>query len=109
MIPHENYKLMCFSLSIFTSSVTYPEIWRCASSALTSTSPARDVIASPNCEICDTDDLAYSIFIFQLISVLTKYLSGRELSEIVDQHNLIQMLSNDYLHREILIEKASFS
>ncbi len=45
------------------SSVAYPEIWRCASPALTSTSPigdaaspAEDVVASPNCGICDTAD-----------------------------------------------------
>jgi hypothetical protein len=40
----------------FLSSVTYPEIWRCASPAITSTFPAGDA-GSPNSGICDTVDL----------------------------------------------------
>ncbi len=44
----------------FLGSVTYPEIWRCASPALTSTSSVGDVFVSSNCGICDTD--AKSLF-----------------------------------------------
>ncbi len=62
--------------SFFSSSVTYPEIWRCASPALESigskifgpgpdglypalTSSAGDA-AFPNCGICDTGDFYFS-------------------------------------------------